>query len=178
MAIYEQICKRTDNQKILDFCTFVLSGVSDGDLPDYNHLDMMQVPGLVPNIFVHDYRHGFEDGFLIKFSGTKLDENYGQSIQGKRFQDTYSGDDAKEKYIPLHYESIERKKPFLAIRTVLYDGGFTHEKYRLSTTVFFPCSSDQETVNFAIGMVLFEPVSDSIDPVYTIIGDAEQPGFQ
>lgn len=171
MSVREHIRQLTDHEKILAFCDFAFSDVKEGGLPDCELLDLMQVPKLVPNMFIHDYREGIEKGLLIKFSGTRLDEHFGQVIQGKYVQDTYTGDDAKEIYLPLHYKAIERKRPFFARRTVSFEGKFTRDKYSLSTAMYVPCTSNQVDVNYAIGIVLFEPVCDPVETVYTLVGD-------
>jgi hypothetical protein len=170
MLIRNQVSEITDNQPLLQFCDFVLAETKNGELPDYEKMDLMEIPSLVPNIFVHDYREGIEDGLLIKFSGTKLDENYGQVVQGRYLQDTYTGDDGEDKYLPLHYEAISRKKPFYANRTVHYNSASYGEKFRMSEALFFPCSSDQVSVNYAMGIVFFEFVSEFIYPKYIILG--------
>lgn len=171
MHIGEKLRELTSHQRILDFCAFAFADVSDGELPDYEALDLMQVPRLVPNVFVHDYRNGTDKGLFIKFSGTRIDEHYGRVVQGHYFQDTYVGDDKHDRYIPLHYEAIAKKKPFFAQRSVRYESDEFETKFRLSTALYVPCSSDQVTVNYAIGIVFFECQSYQGETIYVIIGD-------
>ena len=86
-------------------------------------------------------------------------------------QDTYIGDDKEDKYIPLHYEAIENKKPFFASRSVRYESDLVDAKYLLTTVLFVPCSTDQKTINYAIGIVLFEYGPDMGEVTYNIVGD-------
>ena len=170
MPIREQIRELTDEERFLEFYDFVHSGVKEGELPDYESLDPTTVSGLVPNIFVHDFRKGTEDGFYIKFSGTKIDEHYGQVVQGKYFQDVFTGDD-RERYFPLYLEAIESGKPFFVKREVHYDEGKVIDKHLLSTILFFPCSSDGTDVNFGIGMAHYTHEDVFPAPVYLLLGD-------
>ena len=170
MPIREQIRELTDEERFLKFYDFVHSGVKEGELPDYESLDPMTVSGLVPNIFVHDFRKGTEDGFYIKFSGTKIDEHYGQVVQGKYFQDVFTGDD-RERYFPLYLEAIESGKPFFVKREVHYDEGKVIDKHLLSTILFFPCSSDGTDVNFGIGIAYHTHENVFAAPVYLLLGD-------
>ena len=170
MTIKEQIREFTNNERFLEFYDFVYSGVKDGKLPDYETLDLMKVPSLVPNIFVHDFRKGTKEGFYIKFSGTQIDANYGQVVQGKYFQDVFTGDD-RDRYLPLYLEAIENRKPFFVKRNVRYEEGRAKEKHRLSRILFFPCSSNGTDVNFGIGMALHSHEDAAITPIYLLLSD-------
>ena len=75
MPIREQIRELTDEERFLEFYDFVHSGVKEGELPDFESLDPMTVSGLVPNIFVHDFRKGTEDGFYLAYPVNTLTHN-------------------------------------------------------------------------------------------------------
>jgi len=169
MTITEQIRKLTDSQKILEFSDFVLSGSNDSNLPDCEKLDLMKIPKLVPNIFIADHREGIEKGILIKFSGTLVDERFGQNIQGKFIEDVYAGHDMKEMVSDLHRASYLDKKPFFAKRVVYYAKGKKEENRRLSTVIFFPCSSNGKDVNYGMGMAVYETAEQNFDPVYRLL---------
>jgi hypothetical protein len=167
MTFCDKIRDLTDNKLILNFCDFVLEDVKAGSFPDYNKINLMTVPKLVPNIYVIDFRKGVENGLLMKFSGTKIDKHFGQNIQGKYLEETYTGDDKKEILFELYRICFFDKKPIFANRVVHYDEGKTNARYRLSTLLFLPCSSDGEEINFGVGMVSYTYSDHSRSPIFT-----------
>lgn len=76
---------------MIEFHDFVAAHAGTSGLPDWAKIDLMEIPHLVPNIFVHDYRAGTENGLLVMFSGTAIDENQGQVVQGNYLENVYSG---------------------------------------------------------------------------------------
>lgn len=165
----DRVASLTTIPAMLDFCDFIVEGLGARDLPDYETIDLIKVPRLAPHIFVHDYRGGLEKGMLVKFSGTAIDEHYGKVLQGRYIEDIYTGNDGPDRYFPLHHRAIAERRPFFARRTTVYDAGAQVERYKLSSTLYFPCSSDGETVNYGIGAAFYEPVRDGSEPVYLIL---------
>jgi hypothetical protein len=159
----------TADPVILEFCEFILGGMGGRVLPDYNEIDLMQAPRLAPHVFVHDYRDGTEPGMLVKFSGTAIDEHYGKVLQGRYLEEFYTGDDGPDRYFPLHRRAISERRPFFAARPVRYDEGTPRERRKQSTTLYFPCSSDGQVVNFGIGVVTFDGVAECMEPLYLIL---------
>lgn len=165
-AICNRVAELTEIAVIREFCEFIVSGLGDKTLPDYATIDLMQVPRLAPNMFVHDYRDGIEQGLLVKFSGTAIDEHYGRVLQGRYVEENYTGSDGPDHYFPLHRRAIAERRPFFAKRSILFDQGSEKERFKQSTTLYFPCSSDGQTVNFGIGAVVFETVRDDTEALY------------
>ena len=167
------ICARVaafvDTPIILEFCEFIAANAGDCALPDYGNIDLMQVPRLAPHIFVHDYREGTKQGLRVKFSGTAIDEHYGQVLQGRFVEDVYTGADADDRYFPLHRRAIAMRRPFLALRQVSFDLGTPRERMKRSTTLYFPCASKGASIEFGIGAVVFEAPEGEIEPVYEIL---------
>lgn len=166
MTFSEQIHELTENTLIREFCSFALSDVEKGQLPDYTKINLPSAPKLVPNIYVVDFRDGVEKGTFIKFSGTKIDKHFGQNIQGKYLEDTYTGDYKSEVLFELYKTCYEGKKPVFASRVVHYDEGKDNARYKLSTLVFFPCSSNGGDVDYGLGMVCYTNSEKSVPSVY------------
>jgi hypothetical protein len=51
-------------------------------MPAYKSLDLMDIPRLVPHIWVIDARRGIDDGLMILFSGTDIDLHFGRNLMG------------------------------------------------------------------------------------------------
>ena len=170
MTLHKRIRELTQDKLILEFCDFVLDGVDEGKLPDFNSLDLMSVPSLVPNIIVFDYRKGVDDGLLVKFSGTNIDNRFGQNIQGKIFEDVYTGHDIKDVVIELHHSSYYRKEAFYTRRIVNYDSDTQNSNSQLSTVVLFPCSSNGVDIDYGIGFGKYEYTHENPAPIYKLIG--------
>ena len=150
-VVRDRVAALTDSSKVLQFCDFIITGLGDGALPTYESIDLMQVPHLAPHIFVHDYRGGIDQGMLVKFSGTAIDEHYGKVLQGRYVEEVYTGSDGPGLYFPLHYRAIAM------------------ERYKQSTTLYFPCSSDGMSTDYGVGMVIFEPVRTETKAVYMML---------
>ncbi|MAN79815.1 MAG: hypothetical protein CMM77_16385 [Rhodospirillaceae bacterium] len=168
-VVRDRVAALTDSSKVLQFCDFIITGLGDGALPTYESIDLMQVPHLAPHIFVHDYRGGIDQGMLVKFSGTAIDEHYGKVLQGRYVEEVYTGSDGPGLYFPLHYRAIADRRPFFARRSVLFDQGRPMERYKQSTTLYFPCSSDGMSTDYGVGMVIFEPVRTETKAVYMML---------
>lgn len=168
-GIRDRLAALTVIPAMLEFCDFIVAGLGGRMLPDYETIDLMAVPRLAPHIFVHDYRAGIDKGMLVKFSGTAIDEHYGKVLQGRYIEEFYTGDDGADRYFPLHRRAIAERRPFFARRTIVYDVGTPKERYKLSSALYFPCSSDGRTVNYAIGMSFYEAVRDDTEALYLIL---------
>lgn len=168
-VVRDRVAALTDSSMVLQFCDFIIAGLGDGPLPAYETIDLMKVPHLAPHIFVHDYRGGTDRGMLVKFSGTAIDEHYGKVLQGHYVEDVYTGSDGPGLYFPLHYRAIAERRPFFARRSVLFDQGQPMERYKQSTTLYFPCSTDGMSTNYGVGVVVFEPARTETKAVYMIL---------
>ena len=112
-----RVAELTEIAVIREFCEFIVSGLGEKTLPDYATIDMIKVPRLAPNMFVHDYRDGIEQGLLVKFSGTAIDEHYGRVLQGRYVEENYTGSDGPDHYFPLPPPG-DRRTPAVLCQTV------------------------------------------------------------
>jgi hypothetical protein len=67
-------------KEILEFAEFIYASAGNRPFPDMADIDLMQIPRLVPHIYIMDFRNGIEDGLLIKFAGTRVEANFKQQI--------------------------------------------------------------------------------------------------
>lgn len=167
--VRDRVAALTDVSMVREFCDFIIAGLDGRALPVYETIDLMQVPHLAPHIFVHDYRGGVERGMPVKFSGTAIDEHYGKVLQGRYVEEVYTGSDGATHYFPLHYRAIAACRPFFARRAVVFDQGRPTERYKQSTTLFFPCSPDGKTANYGIGVVIFGSVQTETEALYLLL---------
>lgn len=166
-----------------DFGAFVLEHADPGrgiGLPDYEAMDLMRVPDLVPHIWVYDLRTPERrEGLYVNFAGTRHDEILERPTMG-----LYDADLLKTG--ALLERTVDEVKKAIAQRTVLYsrkdfavvpqpgpeDGidaalGFgARKKYRYSESLFFPCSSDGETIDWSIACAYFEMRERSDEGVF------------
>lgn len=64
------------------FTRLVLASGQDQNHPRLANIDLMEIPSLVPNIYILDFRQGIADGLLMKFAGTAVEANYPSRLQG------------------------------------------------------------------------------------------------
>ena len=75
---------------LIEFTEFLIEEKGERTFPDYQKLNLMNVPGLVPHLWVFDFRNGMDDGLLFHFSGTKIDSHYGYNITSHIMEDCYN----------------------------------------------------------------------------------------
>jgi hypothetical protein len=140
-----------------DFGRFVLSHCEDGGLPDYKKMELIGVPQLVPHIWVYDLRHYVEgDGLLVNFVGEKFTELYGHNHMGDIDIDIYKEHPLFDSVGELYRKSIAQKNCAYTSRYGQHDFGLRNDnKYRYAKTLFFPCSTDGETVDWGIGCAIY-----------------------
>lgn len=147
----EELVKDTH---LLKFAEFVISGTEAGNLPDYKAMDLMKVPQLVPYIWVFDFRNGLEDGLIFHFSGTKVDALFERNVTGLDFEKIYPGEHYKELIEGSYHQAYLQKRPCYTRRLERYADEFI-DKVKMVETVMFPCSSDNDTINFGLGMTKY-----------------------
>ena len=160
-AVRDRVAALTDLSMVREFCDFIIAGLDGRAMPAYETIDL--------HVFVHDYRGGIEQGMLVKFSGTAIDEHYGKVLQGRYVEDVYTGSDGAAHYFPLHYRAIAECRPFFARRSVVFDQDGPRERFKQSTTLYFPCSPDGKGVNYGIGVVIFGSARTETDPLYLVL---------
>lgn len=165
--ILSQIRSLTTIENMLAFAEFVISGRGEKRFADFNSLDLMAVPRLVPQIFVADFRNGMDDGILIKFSGSYIDEYFGRNIQGKYLDDIYNGRDGLDFVREIYRRCYVNGQLCFRRKSTSYTHRIFGERDVLQTFILFPCSTDDQVVDYGIGYAVY---TDKIDgPEETLV---------
>ena len=138
-----------------EFGYFVLSYGEGRELPDYKKMDLMKIPHLVPHIWVYDLRS--EEGrekLLINFAGGHHDTIHRENIIGKFDVDVFNGETNSD-LLGAYKSSIENKTTAYTTRYEKYSMGNDRQRFRSVETLMFPCSTDEEYVNWAIGCAYY-----------------------
>ncbi|MBO6520149.1 MAG: hypothetical protein JJ900_04570 [Rhodospirillales bacterium] len=138
----------------IEFVEFLASRMKGSAWPDFATLDLMEVPRLVPHIWVVDGREGTARGLKVLFSGTEIDRRFGRNLMGEYLQPGYAEHYSHEAFNA--YASVfTDKRPVYVERSDYYPGVEPQMERRIKVVVF-PCSSDGETIDFSIGLTKFE----------------------
>jgi len=168
MISIEVIKKLGVGSTLLEFAEFLIQEKGDRQFPDYHKLDLMKVPRLVPNVWVIDFRGGIADGMLFHFSGTAMDSQYGYNITGHTWEDCYTGEFGTSvlQYC-YHPVFLEKKTGFTRrIDRFVSDHLDTH---RTIEALLFPCSEDDDLINFGIGITAFSSANQEFEPIFTAL---------
>lgn len=134
------------------FGSFVLSATPPGALPDYKKLNLLDIPALVPNIWVYDLRNFAADGrLLVNFAGERFTERHKATLIGRVMQEVWQTDPAADKLIRHYTEAIKGKRVSHTERSARFLLADKSERFQFSETLFFPCASDGSNVDWAIG---------------------------
>lgn len=154
MTYATQITKLGGTARHAEFAAFIESSLNGRTMPDYKSLDLMQIPRLVPGIWVIDGRAGFEEGLKFLFSGTEIDRHFGRNMMGDYLRENYAEHYSKEAYA-AYRDVFSDKRPVYIERSDYYPGVEPEVERRIKV-LLFPCSSDGDIVDFAIGYTVFE----------------------
>ena len=169
MIDIQEIKKVTTDSNLIKFAEYVISESVGNDFPDYNKVDLMMIPRLVSHIWAFDFRNGLSDGLLYHFSGSEVDERYGQNVMGCRLEDVYEGDDLEELVEGLYYPMFTQKKLAYSLRNIDFKTRKMDHITRIET-LMFPCSSDGKNIDFALGCASYGQYDGSIVNQYLLLG--------
>ena len=158
----------TTNSNLIEFAEFVIDETGDSDLPDYKTMDLMKISRLVSNIWVYDFRDGVNNGVRFHFSGTKVDEQFGMNVMGHRIEDIYVAEDKEALLEGSHYKVYLEKKVGYTHRNVNYKT-IKGDRITHVETLMFPCSSDNENVDFGLGLVEYKYSDTSVVNTYVLL---------
>lgn len=151
------------------FATHVLASGADEYHPNLAQIDLMRIPSLVPNIYIIDFRNGIEDGLLMKFAGTAVEENYPSPLQGNYLDKVYTGHDSKELLMNIYRNAYLNAESFFTRRVVRYLEAEEEDKYRLATVLFIVCYADSGAVDYGIGCAKYEFAREKVEAAFTNI---------
>ncbi len=158
----------TADESILRFATFVIAETGNRHFPDYRKMDLMKIPNLVSNIWVYDYGNDPDEGLIYHFSGTQIDEYFGRNVTGLAFQQVYTGTQEEQLVSRVHARVRHEGKVGFTKRHDVFQFGSV-EKPRKIESLSFPCSSDDQTPNFGIGITYFTFGAEAFEPVYIVL---------
>jgi len=167
MAQIETIARLTTSPLFVEFATYVLSQSDDGKLPDYLTMNLMDVPHLVPRIFVLDVQNSVGK-LRSKFSGTVIDSFYGVNMSGKCPIDHYKGEGTFDEIEAIFWKSIRTKTPAYTCRPIHLVNEYV-DRFKVAETLLFPCTSDGTNVNYAIGLADYFDINSAGDRCITLI---------
>ena len=159
--------KLSDHQRLLEFADFVISKCDGAALPDYTRMDLMEIHRVVPHIFVFDVLKS-TDHLVMKYCGTVIDQFYGTNMVGRAPYAMFEGKGEYTQVEHNYWHAIKSRNVAYARRSVHYANSVS-EKYKIAESMLFPCSSDGETVNYALGFADYYPVKGPIKRLVTQI---------
>ena len=118
-------------------------------LPGRQHFDPVDIPELLPSIFLIDVAPGAVD-FTYRLCGSRLVEFFGADFTGKSFQSAFIRPKAAHAYRDLQ-ESVRLRQP----RWRRGKSAFVPSReYAEIERVYLPLAADGETVDMVLGMML------------------------
>lgn len=154
-----QITELGGSAKHAAFAAFIEMNLHGRAMPAYKSLDLMEIPRLVPQIWVIDARRGIDDGLMILFSGTDIDLHFGRVLMGSCLTDNYAENYSREVFAA--YRQVITDRRALYTERSDYYPGVEPEVERRIKVVLFPCAEDGSNVDFAIGLTTFENTEET-----------------
>ena len=155
-----QIADLGGNAKHIAFAEFIEANLNGAAMPDYKALDLMQIAHLVRHVWVIDGREGFENGLKILLSGTDVDQHFGRVLMGGYLTEDYAEHYSREVHAAYRNLFVD-KRPLYTERSDYYPGVDPEVERRIKVTLF-PCSKDDDVVDFAIGLTTFENTEERV----------------
>jgi|GEM_PF-802190 len=169
MDTIQQIRALTNNDDILAFADYVVAARGDRSFTALDSIDLMKIPRLVTRVFIADFRNGFDDGILIKFSGRHIDQYFGQNIQGKYLDDVYNGSDGIDFVRNIYWRCHANGEICFRKRSSQFEHRILGQRDVLQKFILFPCSADDVTVDHGIGLSVYaDKVGDTEDTLVFI----------
>ena len=150
----QSIKGRTQDLDIQVFAEFVIAEAEGKNFPDYIAMDLMKIAKIVSHIWVFDFRNGLDDGLLFQFSGSAVDAHFGRALTGLDFAKIYPGAYFQELIENAYFQVFLQKHPCYTHKIEHYHDDLI-DKYNTIETAMFPCSTDDKTINFAIGLTKY-----------------------
>lgn len=142
------------HSKIIEFANYINIVADVAPFPDYLAMDLMNVASLVSNIYVVKVEPKDDKRLLIHFSGTNIDDLYERNVTGHYLEDIYTGDN-REAVMDNMNALIDQKQSYYFVDTAEYKQA-SYQKRRIMKRIACPCSSDGETINYLVGLVIFD----------------------
>ncbi len=129
-----------------------MSKSADGKIPSRSQIDPLDVPDLLPSIFLVDvFWDGQQPEFRFRLVGSKIAEIVGCDPTGQHFDDFYDSDNI-ERMKALYRHIAERGEPFINNSQAPFAGKDFVKLARL----LLPLSEDGVQVDMILGSLYFE----------------------
>ena len=89
LAALDQIAQQKIHPKIAEMIRYYRSMMPECGLPGRQHFDPMNVPHLLPNIWLVDVLDGPEPRFRYRLMGTRVAQAFAADITGRMFDDVH-----------------------------------------------------------------------------------------
>jgi len=157
------------SEKHLRLADFLAEQTESAHFVDYASLNLMAIPDLVPHIWVLDFRDGISAGLLFKFSGTKIDERFGENLMGKRLEEVYDGH-FNDQVFNAYRDVYRKRQGVFVTRSDFYERHGENSE-RSIAVMLLPCSSNGLKINYGLGLTTFELTdnSDLAEPQITFL---------
>lgn len=157
MITQQQIDDTVEWDGLKEFGRFVLSHCKDRGLPDYKKMDLIQIPRLVPHIFVLDEREfDTTDKLVFNFAGGELTKTHGKALLGEDARAVYESDQNFEEISKLYRKSINDKLVSYTKRYSELVTDYGGSEWKTTEALFFPCSSNGANVDWGVGCVHYD----------------------
>jgi hypothetical protein len=142
----------TETVSIIEFAEFILGELKGRTFVDYQALDLMKIPQLVPGIFAYDIKNS-SDKLKMHYCGTEIDWFYGRNMTGKMPIDYYP---EFEPISEIYKKAVASKRPCFTLRNtrILND---RVDKHTTIETILVPCSQNGEDINYTVAYADFRP---------------------
>jgi len=136
-----------------EFVDFLDKNRGARDFVDYKALNLMSIPHLIPNLWVLDFRNGIENGLVIQFSGSKIDEAFGENLMGKNLEDVFQGH-PKDEMMNAYKSVYTRKQAVFISRSDYYENRGV-QSLRKIKVLLYPCSTNDVDINYCVGLTTY-----------------------
>lgn len=118
-------------------------------LPGRQHFDPVDVPDLLPNVFLIDVTPGTTD-FTYRLTGSRVVEFFGADFTGKSFQSAFVRAKTANAFIDLCETVTLRQPRWRRGKTAFVPA----REYTEIERVYLPLAADGETVDMVLGLLL------------------------
>ena len=123
---------------------------SDRIAPARADIDPVDIPDILPNMFIYRVEHDPRDYLMLLF-GTALVDAFGRDLTHRRFDEIFSGSD----YAAMRAEydaAVDECRPIC----VSHDGNWIDRDHVEYTRLLLPLSEDGKTVDRLMGASYFK----------------------
>jgi len=156
LPVIDHLAELHCDARLLRFCEYVFRGVPWGRIPDYRSIDFIAIPDLAPQCFAVDVRGGLENGLLIKYSGTQIDEHFERNVQGLYLENVYRDKARFESVRDMYRRCISERVVCFRRRPSSIDFRIVGKVDGVQDLLLVPCVSDGgNRVEFVVGIGVF-----------------------